>query len=849
MTPVRNLVAICATLGFLVLPRAEAATVLARDIAAQPLAAALRDFATQTGLQVVYVSEIAATQNSSRAARGLPAAEALERLLAGTGLRFEYLNERTVRILESSSCASPADCVGASFGAAALTDARPARAARASPLEIVLEEIVVTAQRREERLLDVPISLSVLPDIALERLQIDDVGALQHAVPNMTATPLPGTPLRTTITMRGQVEPDRFPTVDPAVGVYLDGVYVARMGGANFDLVDMERVEVLRGPQGTLYGRNTIGGAINLVPKRPDTAFVAELSAGAGNYDRRDLEAIINVPFAGKRYAVRVAASHTEHSGYGRNTLLDQDLNEDDTDFLRARLRLAPADRWDVNLSADYTRTLADIGLVTLLAASAAANLYPVFAGHPDDRLNNYVDPTGRSVEANRGETGESEIWGVSGVLEIEFALFALKALSAYRNLLTDDGVKDLDGTPYDLFAIAGRAEDQDQWNHELQAYGDAFGNRLAWIGGLHFFEEDATFFEDFRAIDPTVLLSLGVRPAGTARNESTSAFAQVVYALSTELRITGGVRYNEDRRQLTSTNSRTVDGLASCALAPELRDAPDVCSATLPERKFGYVPWTFGVDFEPAPNALLYAKVSRGHRAGGYNFRAVTGTDADTFEPEEVTALEIGTRAELFDRRLRLGLSVYRSLFEDMQIRTQVLLPNGVLSMALTQNAGEARIEGGELEVEALLGPLKLTGSLGITDGEYTRIDASALDVTLDSPLLYAPETTFSFAADLPMRTAFGELDLHADFSWREDQTFAYWRRTLARQDSYGLLNAMLIARFDDTDFELQLWAKNLSDERYIERSVDIGTVVNAVPGDPRTYGASVTYRFGSRD
>ena len=715
------------------------------------------------------------------------------------------------------------------------------------PSRSVLEEIVVTARRREERLLDVPISLSVLPDIALERLQIDDVGALQYAVPNMTVTPWPGTPARATITMRGQVEPDRFPTVDPAVGVYLDGVYVARMGGANLDLIDMERVEVLRGPQGTLYGRNTMGGAINLVPKRPDAVLAGALTAGAGNYDRRDLKAIVNVPLGGDGYAVRVAASHTEHSGYGRNTLLDLDLNEDDTDFLRAQLRLAPADRWDLNFSVDYTRTLADVGLVTLLAALPTTNLFPVVAGHPDDRLENYADPTARSVQADRGETGESEIRGASGVLEFELASFAVKASSAYRSLDTDDGVKDLDGTPYDLFAITGRGEDQDQWNHELQAYGDAFGDRLSWIGGLYYFEEDATFFEHFHVTNSTTLVSGELRPAGTARNESAAAYAQLVYALSPKLRITGGVRYNEDRRQLTSTNARLFDGIESCALAPELRDAPELCRATLPEREFSYSPWTIGIDLVPVPDALLYAKVSRGHRAGGYNFRAVTGTDADTFEPEQVTTYEIGTRAELFDRRLRLGLSLYRSLFEDMQVRTHVLLPNGVVFVALTQNAGEARIEGGELELEALLGPLKLSGTLGITHGEYTRIDPEALDITLDSPLLYTPETTVSFAADLPIRTAFGEIELHADYAWREDQTFAYWE-TLAHQDAYGLLNAMIVARFDGRDFELQLWGKNLTDERYIDRSVDLGELVNAVPGDPRTYGAALTYRFGSR-
>ena len=803
------------------------------DIPAQPLRDALIAFSRQSGLQVIIATDLESSAISVPLKGKFAMTEALEALLAGHGLESVFTGQGTVTVRRSTRKLT-----------SAVSPLPASSAERRAPDPVVaLEQIIVTAQRREERLLDVPISLSVLPDTALERLQINDVGALQYAVPNMTATPWPGTPARTTITMRGQVEPDRFPTVDPAVGVYLDGVYVARMGGANLALIDMERVEVLRGPQGTLYGRNTLGGAINLIPKRPDTTFAAELTAAAGNYDRRDLEAIVNVPLGSDGHAVRVAASHTEHSGYGRNTLLDLDLNEDDTDYLRAQLRLVHADRWDLNFSVDYTRTLADIGLVTLLATSPTANLFPIAAGHPDDRLENYVDPTARTVQANRGETGESQIWGASGVLDFEFANFAIKASSAYRSLYTADGVKDLDGTPYDLLAIAGRGEDQDQWSHELQAYGDAFGERLRWIGGLYYFEEDANFFEQFLVSQSTTGSSVEIRFAGTARNESAAAYAQLVYALSPKLRVTGGVRYNQDRRQLTSNNSHITGGIGSCALAPELRDAPDVCRATRPEREFSYSPWTLGIDVIPAPDALLYAKISRGHRAGGYNFRAVTGISADTFEPEQVTTYEIGTRAELLDDRLRLGLSVYRSLFEDMQIRTQVM--DGVVP--LTQNAGEARIEGGELEVEALLGPLRLSGALGITQGEYTRIDPLALDVTLDSPFLYTPETTVSFAADLPIRTTFGGIDLHADYAWREEQTYAYWD-TLAHQHAYGLLNAMIVARFDATDFELQVWGKNLTEERYIDRSVDFGLLVNAVPGDPRTYGASLTYRFGHR-
>lgn len=716
------------------------------------------------------------------------------------------------------------------------------------PLQSALEEVVVTAQRREERLQDVPISVSAFSAIALERLQIEDIRTLQYAAPNLTVTPWPGSPSRATIAMRGQVEPDRFPTVDPAVGVYLDGVYIARMGGANLDLFDMERVEVLRGPQGTLFGRNTIGGAINLVSRRPGPEFEGAVTGAAGNYDRRDLEAVINVPIADDDVAVRLAALHTEHSGYGRNALLEQDLNEGDTQFARAQLRVMPAERWDLNLSFDYTRSTADRDLVTLLAVYPPLTHFPTAAGNPDDRLQNYVDPTARSVHANRIGPAESTVWGASSTLKADFARFTVMALSAYRSLQTTDRAADVDGTPYDLFTIFDRDESQHQWSHELQAYGDDLGERLSWIGGLHYFEEQGTFSERFQGIQSTTFISSENVSAGAVTNEAIAAYAQLTYSIAPNLRVTAGARYNEDRRRLTSRNARRIDGVEFCALPPGVRDDPGICMASLPEREFSYLPWTLAMDFRPSPGALLYTKVSRGHRAGGYNFRGVTGTDADTFEPEQVTVYEIGTRLELIDHRLRLDLTWYRSLFDDIQVRTQVSLPGALLSAALTQNAGKARMEGGELEVLALLGSLRLAGTLGVTDGRYTKLDPRVLAVTLDSSLLGTPQTTASICADLPFAARFGGVNLHVDYSWRDDEPFSYDPQSLARQQAYGLLNAMVTAQVDRANLELSLWARNLTDTSYVLRSIDFGSLVNAMPGDPRTYGASLTYRFGNR-
>jgi iron complex outermembrane receptor protein len=226
---------------------------------------------------------------------------------------------------------------------------------------------------------------------------------------------------------------------------------------------------------------------------------------------------------------------------------------------------------------------------------------------------------------------------------------------------------------------------------------------------------------------------------------------------------------------------------------------------------------------------------------------RGTTETDLGTFEPERVTAFEIGGRAALADNRLWFSVALYRSLFDDIQLRQQVPIPGGALTLRLTQNGGEARIDGGELEVTALLGSLRLAAALGITDAKYTRLDPLVDGVTLDSNFLQTPDTTFFIAADRPIGVRFGEINLHADYSWREDIPFAYDRQSLARQDAYGLFNAMITARFDRRNLELTLWARNLADQRYIVRAVDIGTLVTAIPGDPRTFGASLRYRFGA--
>jgi iron complex outermembrane receptor protein len=710
----------------------------------------------------------------------------------------------------------------------------------------ILEDVIVTAQRREERLQDVPVSASTFSTQQLERHQISDLSTLQYAAPNLTDAPNRTSGTSASLAMRGQVELDTTPTVDPAVGLYLDGVYIARTSGANLDLIDMERVEVLRGPQGTLFGRNTIGGATNLIPMKPSFQREGLLQATVGNYDRAALTAVVNAPFASERGAVRLASSHAERSGYGRNTLLGIDLDDEETDFVRTQLRIRPSDRWDLNVALDYSRLSTSAQLLTLLSVSPEASTTGML-GNPTDSLTSYVDATTRSIAADRAGPINTEVWGASATLTVDFDDFTLKSITAYRDVEVTAFDSDQDATPYDLGVILFRGDDQHQVSQELQAYGNSPGDRLSWIGGIHYFQEHATYDQHFRMFLHEATRWDVAKPSGDANNESFAAYAQMTYALTPRLHMTAGARYNEDRRQLTSRNRHQIGAVEICRLDPALRDERGVCRATLPERTFSYVPWTVGLDFELVPAAMLYAKVSRGYRAGGYNLRGATFVDLDTFDPEHVTAYEAGAKTEFFANRLRLNLAWFHSEFDDIQLSQREAASPGMRGVRFIENGGEARIEGGELEFTALLGPLRLGGYYGITRPLFTKLDPRVDGVTLDSSFPQTPDWTAALVADLPIATRFGEVNIHGDYSRRDDVAFTYDPDSLARQDAYGLLNAMLSMRFARANLELSLWGRNLMDCEYVNRAFDTDFYINATPGDPRTYGVSLAYHFGS--
>jgi len=706
----------------------------------------------------------------------------------------------------------------------------------------LVEEVVVTAQRIEEDAQSVPIAISAFSAGQLEAHQVKDVEALANVAPNLEIVPGQANSLTLAINIRGQVEDTNVPTVDPAVGLFLDGNYIARVTGANLNLVDVERIEVLRGPQGTLFGRNTIGGAINIVPNKPERAHSGSVELTAGNYDRYTLTGVLNAPVLGDRGAVRIAAQHTEHSGYARTVVLDKDLNDDDTEFLRAQFRLAPGDRWDLNLALDYSDTSTGNQWITMLAATAPATLLPAATGNPGDSMENYRDPVARRTYASHAGGFDNRARGAAATLTWPSATHTIKGIVAFRDLdLTIIGT-DLDGTPYDVSTQLRQDQAESQESFELQSFGRAFGGRLEWIGGLYYFDErvERTGLANTLAPISTVENS----NSGNVHNTSRSAYLQLAANLTPSLRVQAGARQVRDTRQLTSFNSRWNQGVQTCSLAAEIRDSPDVCRATLPPRKFDYAPFNVSIDHSADENLLWYAKFSRGQRAGGYNFRVTESLGTLPFDPEKVDAWELGLKYDLLEGRLRINAAAFRTDYQDIQL-SQVALDATQRPVVINVNAGSARIEGAEVEIAAQLPRATLALAVGHTDARYTELDPDVIDVALDSEFRNTPEWTVSAAIDLPFEFGNAASRLHVDYSWRDD--IYYGGDPLARRDAVDVVNARWSTRLTGSGLEFAVWCKNVADRRYILRALGGSNgFVRALPADPRTFGATFTRRFG---
>ena len=710
--------------------------------------------------------------------------------------------------------------------------------------KIRLEEIIVTARKVEESLQTVPISVSVFSAENLESMSVDTIQDLSRFTPNLIVNNAGANPNHGITFIRGVGEVDQFVTLDPAVGMYVDGVYLGRVQGTIFDLLDVERIEVLRGPQGTLFGRNTIGGAISVVSVAPNADPSAKLVLTYGNDERVEINAAFNAPVIEDKVFVRGSVSKVERDCLGRLASNGDCIGGRDTVAARGAVRWLPTNSVIIDFSADVTDGEDNANAYALLAVNPDA---PLAMMHNDMVTSGALGPDAvlydENLPAANGNPYETDgTFSTEAPLEVEgYSLKFDWQLNDNLNLIGVSAYRELEGSfSFDGDAstadIAGldAAVDSDQFSLELRLEGSSVKGQLDWIVGTYYFEESSEYSEDL------FVPFLGWANGQTVFQDSVSyaVFAHASYNLSEKLRLSGGVRYSYDEKDVLVgiTNVLTdPDGVYS--ISP-LTNRKNDWNAFSPK---------IALDYQVTDSSLLYASISRGFRSGGINGRAATPNEVNSYNAEFVTSYEIGFKSQSFDDRLRVNAAVFYSDYEDRQITIVKPLPSGDV-VNLIDNAGEVEISGFELEVKALVGRgLSLEANVGYTDAEYKKLDPAA-GLTEDSEYTFTPQRTGSVAAEYSVPVGGGEFTSRVDYSYRSDIEFVPDSTPFTRQESLGLWNARMVYQPTDKDWIVALWGRNLSDEIYRTQSLDFLHLTGYASSGfsvGREYGITVSLGF----
>lgn len=705
--------------------------------------------------------------------------------------------------------------------------------ASAQAANIALEEVVVTAQKRFESAQDTPISMAAFSSAALERQGITGMADLKDKIPNFQLTPHPNSATTARVFMRGIGNNDDQITQDPSVAMYVDGVYVARSQGLAMEIADIERIEVLRGPQGSLYGRNATGGAINFYSKAPiigQWGFRQDFSFGNRNLFRSRTS--VNAPLADTA-AVELTYLKEEKDGFVKNAGTGVSrFGDTDRQAWRAALLWQPRSDLEVRYTYDYSRiedTPAYIQAVPLHQQAARPFERTKRASRGSSAVRNLP---ANDVKARGHNLTVS--WDINDNL-------SLKSITGYREL-DNYNYQDYHTGVYGAFPIFTTEWDQsqDQFTQEFQLVGDAFDGRVEYVAGIYYFEESADS-DDFTVTPPQNSNSVrSVEIDNTAR----ALFGQATWTppiLDDRLHVTLGMRWSADRRKasLKEVTYETPDG-RNVILSEGAGSGRKTFTDTSPSLIVAY-DLTYDVN--------VYAKVVTGYKTGGFNIRATSMANFERgYDQEELVSYEAGLKSQFLDNRLRINAAVFRADYDDIQLNMQTDPNRANLTDVL--NAGEAVINGAELDITALLMPgLTATVSYGYLSTDYKKIKDPVTGLDISSGFYFVEVPRHSYNLDLEYMfpsLPFGELTANLGYSWQGERIASSTDKRYVIDD-YGLLNARLSlsnVAMGGGELRLALWGRNLEDKQYYASHFNAGTA-GAFFGEPRSYGIDVTYEY----
>lgn len=696
--------------------------------------------------------------------------------------------------------------------------------------------ITVTARRREETLQDVPIAVSAFRGEALLLEQgAQDIGGLQGQVPNLNIVQGRGSNSSANIFIRGIGQPDALATFDPGVGVYVDDVYISRIRGALFDVYDLGRIEVLRGPQGTLYGKNTIGGAIRLVSQAPGDEPEFSASASFGSYNQRDFRLRAAVPLVEDELSASISVYRGLRDGFVQDPVRGLEYNDKDTFAIRGTLFANPIEGLSITFNVDHTSEQPG-----LTVGNAEAPLFSVdlLGGIAILRLPETGEFDFQSTTTN-GFPNSQELDHTGTGLTVEYDLspsLVVKSITGIRALTYDDYI-DIDATELELGDVFVGV-DQDQFSQEFQLLYDDGGAFNAVFGLFYLNEniasEQIAFADDF--------LTLGGAPLAFRRDifddlnlHSYAAFAHGEYALSPSLNLSAGLRYTYEQKSYQRGTTTTFDPVGFYFADTESWDdfSPSIT-----------------LDWQASEDVMVYGRVARGFKSGGFNGRANSAGEESPYDPETVTSYEAGFKSTLADGRVTLNGAVFFNDYRDFQARVRGLNP---LDFSLpVLNVGELEQFGAELEFDvAVTDAFSITGNVGYLDANYVEfIDGRVANGDRSGdPVAFAPDWTGRVQAEYVFDMPGGaSLLLNSGAQYRGDTVLSVDVAPELTQDAYWLYDANAVWTSQSGHWTMALNARNLSDEVYktdAQEFSSVGGIRTAYYGAPRTFTFTFGYRY----
>jgi len=715
------------------------------------------------------------------------------------------------------------------------------------------DEIIVTTRRREETLIDTPVAVSAFSAEALEGQSVSNISEVAQGIPSVTLKPTRATSTTITAFIRGVGQQDPLAGFEPGVAIYVDDVYLARPQGALLDVYDVERIEVLRGPQGTLYGRNAVGGAVKYVTRElSDEPFVkARLSAGSYN----QLEGVVSASYPVSD-SVRIggAVARLKRDGYGENVTTGEDNYNKDLYAARASLLLMPMEGLKISISGDYTKD----------------NSNPVFGHRENDanvsgetvRDNVYETSAGAAENASSdGIDGKNELKakGVAGTIEYEINdRYTVKSITAWRK---DDtkSVIDFDSLPVDDFdAIV--VYDNKQFSQEFQLLYTS--DRLNAVVGFYYLDAQAS--NDFDVVLGQLgRLAYGTEitayTGGTIKTKAWSVFGDVTYNLTDELSISVGGRYTSDKRS-ADVLRETYLGVGSSHFGSDSSILIATTSDFEASRRFKDFSPRAVLAYKANENFNIYASYSQGFKAGSFDPRGANFIIADVvdgYEPETLNTFELGIKSTPLDGRAMLNVALFYSDYKDMQIPGSVEIDtdndgiNDDFAGTVT-NAGKATIMGIEVESMIKLSPsLTLQGNVSILDAKIKEWIFNGTDVSAERVVQNTPEfnSLLGMNYKLGLGDGNGDLNFYANWSYT-GKVYFFETPSDIDQDAYGIANLGLSWTSANGKINAGLHVKNVADARYRTAGYDFPTLglennVTTFWGAPRTvtFTVGVTY------